>query len=331
MELFGTLLDPFRPILNFLAMFMEGDDDEGAEDDQDDSTSEEGDEDHSGDEDEDAEDSDDSDDTDDDSDEEDSEDTEDEEESDDDLDDDLPADEKTRRNAARLDSDKDNQLTASLEANVEFMVENPEKAEEKLTALQAKNPKLAAKLARMYENRKNNRLGDLLKDADPQVKQAFTSLLSQVESIKSRTDRQFADQEKRMYRDWAKEGHPYLVHKSPEGKTPKAVKLQNALADVIDERFQDDVLTEDMLEDALAIAKRRANWNDSSMSKAMKKQAAEQAARGRSIVSNSGGKGVKSGTKSAHADPSMAERFGDSSPERLKKVAQAKKEAGFTK
>jgi len=325
MLLFGTLINPFAPLLNLLAMFMDGDEDDETEDDDSDSTSDEGDENQSGDEEEDEEDADDSEEDDD----EESDDEEDDEDEDDSSDD-LRESERTRRNAARLDSDKDEMLTASMEANVQSLIENPEKAEEKLQALQARNPKLAARLLRLYENRKNNALGALLKDADPAVKQAFTSLLSQVEAIKDRTDRQFGDQEKRMYKDWAKDGHPYLVAKTPEGKTPKAQKLRTVLANVIDERFQDDVLTEDMLEDALAIAKRRVNWKDSSMMKQMKKQAAEQAARGRSIVSAGAGKGIKSG-KSATANAEMAERFGDSSPERLKKVAKAKKEAGFIK
>jgi hypothetical protein len=219
-----------------------------------------------------------------------------------------------------------------MEAIVDLLVENPDKADEKLRSLQAEQPALAARLAKMYSNRKNNKLSDLLADADPAVASAFQNLADQVSKIQETTEKQTEAQERRLYLEWEK-NHGYLRPKSEEGKTKLGKKLRDTFYDVIDEVFSEGVLSEDILEDALAIAKRRVGWKDSRVSKLLKKQAAEQAAKNRGVKVPIGGKGLKTGGK-VNADKSLAQEFAnDSDPkkltERMKKVADEKKKAGY--
>ena len=316
MDFLGTLL-PFHNLLqSLISLFAaESEDEDETEDDSDDQDSDKGN-------------PDDEEDSEDEEDDEEQEDEDDEDEDEEDDEDELSSDELTRRNAARLDSKKDLQLTASMEAFVDVLIENPDVAEDKLEALAKKQPELAAKIAKMYKNRQNNKLGEMLEKADDAVKAAFRTLLARVDEIEQKTEEQIEADEKRVYKSWMKEAHPYLNPKSKEGSTPIGKKLRATLYDVLDERFSEGALSEDTLEDALAIAKRRVKWNDNKVSKAVKKQAIEQAAKGRTIKAASGGKGVTT-DKEVNANEEVAEMFGDKSKDRLKKVAAAKKKAGY--
>lgn len=312
MELFGTLLDPFTPLL----MGFAKDDEEDDEPDGSGKSQDSSDDGNPDDEDDDEED-----------DEEDEDDEDEEDLDDEDLDDDLPADEKTRRNAAQLDSEKDLQLTSSMEAYVELLLENPENAEDTLSKLQDKDPKLAGKLAKMYASKSHNQLGKLLEDADDSVKQAFDVLSKQLSDINDKGDQQIEAQEKKTYNSWLK-SNKEVSKKSEEGKTKFGGKLRTTLADVLEDMFDDTALTEDVLNEALVIAKHRVGWTDKRVKKAVDKFAIAQAAKNRGAGSGSHGSGLKA-SKAPHADKEIAESFGDDSPERLKKVAKAKKKAGL--
>lgn len=319
MDLSGTLLFPLHPLqklIEFLRMLFADDagTDETGDTKKDDQTSEEGDtgDGNQGD-DGDSE----------------GEDDDDESSEEDSLDDDLPDDEKTRRNANRMDSLKDEQLTTTMEAFVDLLVDNPAKAEEKLQKLREEDPIVAARLARMFKNRKNNALGDMLDGADDVVREAFKNLSEQVSKLSEKTQAQIDAEDKRVYLAWEKESHPYLNPKSPEGKTKIGQNLRASFYEALDRVTSDDAPIDDqMLEDALAIAKRRVGWNDKKVKRAIDKFAAEQAAKGRTVTTPKGGTGLK-GKESPSADPKVAEMFGNVGPERLKKIAEAKAAAGF--
>lgn len=316
---FGTLLSPLHPLVHALLSFFAADG-QGAEEDEPeggeggqksekgDTDPEDGDDDPEGEEDENEDDP-----------------------EEDELEDDLPADDKTRRNAARLDSEKEEQLTASMEALVDLLVENPDIAERKLTELREEQPLLAAKLAKMFKNKANNKLGDLLEGADEAVKKAFGQLAEQVKTLSKKTEVQLAAEEKRVYLAWEKEAHPYLNPKSTEGKTKLGNKLRVEFYKQLDRLTNDEeALDEDTLEDALAVAKRRVGWNDRRVKRAVEKFAVEQAAKGRGTSTPKGGKGAASGGEKPNASPEIASMFNKAgNAEHLKKVAEAKKAGGF--
>lgn len=242
---------------------------------------------------------------------------------------DRPSDEEVRRNAHRLDSEKDEQLTITMEAFVDSLVDNPSTAEAKLAKFRENDPVLAAKLVRMYKNQQNNQLGGLLDKADPAVRDAFQSLSEQVATLTEKTQQQTDSEDKRTYLDWEKEAHPYLSPKSTEGKTKIGGRLREAFYSALDRISPaGQALDNETLEDALVIAKRKVGWNDKKVKRALDKFATEQAARGRSISVSKGGKGV-GGKEQVNADPKVAEMFNNTSPERLKKIAEEKSKAGF--
>jgi len=318
MDLFGTLLSPLYPLFSALGYFFAADDDDKGDDEagktEDGQKSDEGD----------------SDDEDDGDGEDEGDDEEEDSDEEDDLDDDLPEAEATRRNAARLDSEKDVQLTASMEALVDLLVENPDIAERKLTELRDEQPVLAARLAKMYKNKANNKLGDMLEGADDAVKAAFKTMAEKLNSLEQKTEQQRTAEEKRVYLAWEKGVHPYLNPKSREGRTQIGKRLRDEFAAALDRISNDKPVDEDILEDALAMAKRRVGWNDGKVKRAVDKFALQQAAKGRGTTAGKNGKGGAGGGEAPKADPKMAAAFnkaGDAA--HLKKVAEAKKAAGF--
>lgn len=223
--------------------------------------------------------------------------------------------EEVRKNAARKITSFGADLRKTDLALVDLIAETPEKAPDIIKRIQGENPKLAARLSKLYTRRDINQLAEKFKD--PAIAEAFEALSTQVDTLNQRTEQQQIAQDKRVMKQW-KEGTTELEDAS----------LLAAFKTALDQTFQNQPITEDILEDALAIAKRRIGWIDEPTKKAAAKVATQQALKARSGSSPSGGKGIRADAP-IQADPVIADKFGSTDPERMKKIAEAKKKAGF--
>lgn len=314
----GNILSPLYPLLSLIGwLFSDTDDDDPDNGDLD--SSDEGQTDELDDDQDDLDDDEDDDDFDDD------EEEGDDDDEDDDLDDDLDQEELNGRNADKAISRKDAQVEATLMSMVKTMVKYPDTAEDTIADLQSEQPDLAKRLAKMYEGQKNTSLRAALKDAPEEVRSVLSKLVDDMESIKAKSEKDRTRDERRIFKEWQRVSHPYLDPKSELGKTKLGKTLRKEFARALDRLPDDQELDLEMLEDALAIAKRRSKWNDSRMSDSAKKQAKEQAQKARSGAV-AGGKSKKSDKASTPSPSSITQSFNQTNdPERQKKVEEAKR------
>ncbi|MBX4215337.1 hypothetical protein KW797_00080 [Candidatus Parcubacteria bacterium] len=263
----------------------------------------------------------------DDSDDDDSKDESDEEDSDDedDLDDDLDESDRSGRNADKAISKKDaEEVVPALKSIVKIMVKHPDDAEETLNELREEQPALAKRLARMYESGKNKELNAALKDAPDGLKDLLSQLVDDMASVKSRSEQDQIKEERRIYKNWENESHQYLDPKSESAQTAVGKKLIKEFRAAINRLPVGEPVTEDLLEDALAIAERRSGWNNSRVSEQAKKQAKEQADKARSGAIGSGkGKSGKKGDQK-QAPSRITSLWPNQTEDRQKKVDEAK-------
>ena len=247
---------------------------------------------------------------------------------------DVPDDEEdqsaeaiVRRNAAQKIGAQGQAMRADDLALISLLAEAPTKAPRVIAMLKEENPQQAERLARLFEKGGDD-LADKLKNADPIVRETLQGLTTELRALSSKTDAQYAANEKRVYLNWQREKASYLSPKSPEGQTPMGKRLREQFRTALDLFPSDAPLTEDILEDALVVAKRRSGWQDKTVKQAVDKQAVEQAARARAAGAANGGTGL-SKDQAPNADPRIAAMFGRKTPEQLAKIAQYKKQGGF--
>lgn len=246
-------------------------------------------------------------------------------EDDDDLFNDLDDEERTRRNADSLISQKDDQLVSSLTSMVRSMAKHPDAAEEMLNDLREEQPKLAQRLAKMYDEQKDTTLSKALEDAPDSVRGLLSKLVSEVGTLKRETSKDRARDEKRAYKEWESTTHPYLSPKSNEGKTEAGKKLRSEFREALNRLPENEPVTEDLLEDALVIAKRRSGWDNSRVSDQVKQQAKEQAQKARSGAVGTGKGKKESSTNSGTAPSRVTSLWPNQSDDRQKKVDEVKK------
>lgn len=227
----------------------------------------------------------------------------------------LSDEEIIRRNAARKISSQGQDLRSTDLELVSLIAESPEKAPDIIARIKGENPKLAQRLQKLYVSRERNNLSEKFKD--PVVAEAFEALSTQVETLTQKTAQQAENDERRTFKNW-KRDVPELEDKA----------LKATFKTVLDTVFPDQLITEDVLNDALALAKHRSGWQDEPTRKAADRIAVEQAIRGRQSGPPRGGRGISS-EPSYDADPQVADMFGSTDPDRLKKIAEAKKKARF--
>lgn len=295
----GNLLSPPYPLFS---LFADMDDDEPDNDDLD---SDEGQTDEQGGDDEDFDDEDDDDDL-------------------DDLEDDLDQEEINSRNADSIISKKDRQVESSLMSLVRTMAKHPDTAESTIEDLKSEQPELAERLAKMYKEQKNTSMLDALKDAPDGLKDVLAGLVEDIGVIKQKSEQDQIAEERRMYSDWERDTHPYLNPKSEEAKTPKGKQLIKEFRNALNRLPASEALTTDLLEDSLAIAKRRTGWEESRVSDSEKKQAKEQAQKARSGAIGKG-KGKTSKGDDSPEPHGVTKEWHGANPDRQKKVNEIKR------
>lgn len=313
----GNLLSPLYPLLSLLQglMFRDTDEDEPDEGDQ---PSDKGKADELiEDDDTDTGDDDPEDDDDDDSDEED-------DDTDDDLQEDIDDQELTARNADTAISRKDAQVVSSLMSLVKTMVKYPDTAEDTIKDLQSEQPELASRLAKMYESEKNDSMKAALKDAPEELRSLLSKLVDDVGSIQKKSEQDQIAEDKRVYKEWEKSAHPYLNPKSESSQTKVGKKLRQEFANAINRFPANEPITEDLLEDALVIAKRRSGWNNSKVSDTAKQQAKEQAQKARSGAAGAGKSKTSGKGEKVSAPSRITGLFPNQSEDRQKKVDEIK-------
>lgn len=229
--------------------------------------------------------------------------------------DELDEAEIVRRNAAQKITRTGKQLRKTDLALVDLIAETPGRAPEIIARIKGENPDLARRLSKLYLKRESS--GIQGKFTDPQVQEAFEALSAQVETLSDRTESQRIAQEKRLFKQWR-----------ATASDLDDADLRKEFRTVLETRFSESEVTEDLLDDALAIAKRRIGWQDEPVRAAARRIAAEQAARARIPSPPSGGRGV-SHEPALAADQDIAAKFGNSDPDRLKKVEEFKRKARF--
>lgn len=233
-----------------------------------------------------------------------------------------------RGNAARKISDQGQDMRADDLALLSLLAEAPSKAPRIIAMLQDSNPKQAARIAKLV-SKNDADLADRLKDADPLVRDALQELSTTVQQLSKKTENEIKSNETRVFKTWRTEKAPFLSPKTEEGKTPLGKRLRDTFQEALDTLFPADApLTEDMLEDALAVAKRRTGWQESKVKRAVDKQAAEQAQKARAASTPKGGTGIAAG-QLPPANPRIAGMFGRKTPEQMKQIQEAKKNGGF--
>lgn len=321
----GNLLSPLYPLFSFLQALMleDTDDDKPDNSDQKSDNSGQADEQDDGGS---SDDEDDQDDTDDSG-------EPDDGESDDDadnLDDDLDQEEINGREADTAISKANERGNKMLMTTVKWMAKHPEDAEEYLEELRKEQPEEAQRLAKMYEGQKNVALKDALKEAPDSVRDLLSKLVDDVGSLKQKSHEDIVREERRVYKSWEKEKHPYLNSKDDAAQTKVGKELLKQFREALNRLPDGEPITEDLLEDALVIAKRRSGWNNSRVSEQVKQQAKEQAQKARSGAAASG-KSKASKGESKSTPSRITDAWPGKTEDRQKKVDEIKRKKGFIK
>jgi hypothetical protein len=241
--------------------------------------------------------------------------------------DDEPDDpELVRGNAARKIGEQGSEMRAGDLALISLLAEAPSKAPRIIAMLQEDNPKQAARIAKMF-NKNDGDLAERLKDADPVIRETLQGLADQVSKLSNQSENDRRAQEGRIFKSWRTQRAPELDPKSAEGKLPVGKKLREQFQSALDTLFpSDSPLTEDMLEDALAVAKRRSGWQAPKVKAALDKQAVDMAARARAAGAPGGSPAAADAPPATN--PRINSMFGRK-PGDEQKIAAAKKAGGF--